>query len=65
MLKPNREIQLWQFFTVDTDGRTCLVTEKRCKMPRRTKIWKELQEHLEKPHIESVGFQTEDYDPLD
>jgi len=56
-MKTNRELKVWQFFTVDTDQRTCLVDEKECKSPNRTKLWAELQNKLDSDtHIESVGY---------
>ena len=59
MLKPNRELKIWQFYTVDTEHRTCLVDEKECKSPARTKVWAELQELLDaKDHIVRVGYEV-------
>tara|TARA_R110000772_G_C13310268_1_gene440105 strand:+ start:28179 stop:28445 length:267 start_codon:yes stop_codon:yes gene_type:complete len=55
-----RETKTWIFYTVDTEGRKCIFNERTCKMPRQTKDFKELQEHLHKPHIKSIGWTTMD-----
>ena len=51
-----RELRTWTFYTKDTEGRTCIFNVRDCKSPERTKDWRVLQQHLEKPHIESVGY---------
>jgi hypothetical protein len=60
-MKYTRDLNTWQFYTIDNESRTCLITEITCKMPKRTKIWKDLQVMLdEKPHIKSVGYELKE-----
>jgi len=58
MIRPNREERLWVFYTEDNDGRTCIHSTKLCKMPSRTSNWAELQHHLDREYIRSVGYTT-------
>jgi len=60
-----RELQVWEFFTETENGEVSIVTEKECKSPKRTKIWKELQQGLNSEVYHSVGYQVKDFDPLD
>jgi len=48
--------QTWIFYTVDNEGRKCIFNERECIKPELTKDWKELQQHLNRVFIKSVGY---------
>lgn len=52
----NRELKKWVFYSEDVEGRKCIFNVRLCKQPSRTNDWAELQLHLDKEHINSVGY---------
>lgn len=52
----NRELREWVFYSEDVEGRKCIFNVRLCKQPSRTKDWAELQFHLDKKHVQSVGY---------
>lgn len=58
-MKANRVVQKWIFFSEDTEGRRHIFNVRECKSPSRTADWQELQLHLGKDHIQSVGYEVE------
>ena len=57
-MRVNRELREWVFYSEDTEGRTCIHNVRECRQPSRTKDWAELQLHLDKEYINSVGYAT-------
>jgi hypothetical protein len=64
-MKANRELKKWVFFSEDLEGRRCIFNERYCKSPSKTQDWAELQLHLDRPHIVSVGYQQVEEITLD
>lgn len=48
------------YYKLSEYGEKIEVLIKRCKSPKRTKIWKQLNESLDNREVKAIGFDIQD-----